>query len=109
MIVTDSDELAEKIRLQRSHGMTSLTCDRHQGHAFSYDVLKLGYNYRIDELHAALGLEQLKKLERNNTRRRELTQAYWRALEPLGIGLPFSKTEQGKPSYHLLPILLPKA
>jgi len=107
MIVTDSDELAECIRLQRSHGMTTLTYDRHKGHAFTYDVLKLGYNYRIDELRAALGLEQLKKLERNNARRRELTLAYWRALEPLGIGLPFSHTEQGKPAYHLLPILLP--
>jgi dTDP-4-amino-4,6-dideoxygalactose transaminase len=107
MVVTDDDALAERIRLQRSHGMTSLSYDRHKGHAFSYDVVQLGYNYRIDEIHAALGLTQLEKLARNNTRRRELTYAYWKALKPLGVGLPFSQTEQGLPSYHIFPMLLP--
>jgi len=107
MLVTDSDALAEKIRLQRSHGMTSLTYDRHKGHNFSYDVVDLGYNYRIDEIRSALGLAQLKKLERNNALRHELTMAYWEALEPLGVGLPFSTTRQGQPSHHIFPILLP--
>jgi dTDP-4-amino-4,6-dideoxygalactose transaminase len=63
MIVTNDDALAEKFRLLRSHGMTSLTWDRHQGHAWSYDVVELGYNYRIDEIRSALGREQLKKLD----------------------------------------------
>ena len=62
MIVTDRDDLAERIRLMRSHGMTTLTYDRHKGHAYSYDVVELGFNYRIDEIRSALGLEQLKKL-----------------------------------------------
>ena len=44
MLVTDDDNLAEKFKLLRSHGMTSLTWDRHQGHAWSYDVVDLGYN-----------------------------------------------------------------
>src|SRR3972149_1627279 len=66
MIVTDRDDLAEQIRLLRSHGMTSLTWDRHRGHAHSYDVVALGYNYRIDEIRSALGRVQLKKLEKNN-------------------------------------------
>jgi dTDP-4-amino-4,6-dideoxygalactose transaminase len=48
MLATDDDSLAEKLRLLRSHGMTSLSWDRHQGHAYSYDVVDLGYNYRID-------------------------------------------------------------
>jgi dTDP-4-amino-4,6-dideoxygalactose transaminase len=107
MVVTNSDELADHIRLQRSHGMTSLTYDRHKGHAFSYDVVTLGYNYRIDEIRSALGLVQFQKLERNNNRRRELTYKYWRELDSLGIGLPFSQSNQGKPSYHIFPILLP--
>ncbi len=107
MLVTSDEKLAEKIRLQRSHGMTSLTYDRYKGHAFSYDVVDLGYNYRIDELHSALGLTQLQKLERNNARRAELTQAYWQALVPLGVGLPFSTTMKGQPSYHIFPMLLP--
>jgi len=108
MVLTDHEDLANLIRLRRSHGMTSLTYDRHKGHAFSYDVVDLGYNYRIDELRAALGVSQLKKLERNNNRRRDLTHAYWCALDGLGVGLPFSQTEQGQPSYHIFPMLLPE-
>ncbi len=59
MVVTDDDELARKIKTVRSHGMTTLTWDRHQGHSFSYDVVARGYNYRLDEMRAALGLVQL--------------------------------------------------
>ena len=106
MVVTDQDELAEKIRLQRSHGMTSLTYDRHKGHAFSYDVVELGYNYRIDEIRSALGLVQLKKLSALNAERERLTHRYWRALSDLGVELPFKQTEKGTPSYHIFPMLL---
>ena len=56
MVVSNNEELANKIRLLRSHGMTSITWDRHQGHAWSYDVVDLGYNYRIDEIRSALGV-----------------------------------------------------
>ena len=52
------------MRLARSHGMSSLTWDRHRGHSLSYDVTRLGYNYRIDEMRAALGLVQLARLPR---------------------------------------------
>jgi dTDP-4-amino-4,6-dideoxygalactose transaminase len=117
MLLTGSDHLAEKLRLLRSHGMTSLTYERHKGHAFSYDVVDLGYNDRIDELRAALGVAQLKKLEGNNLRRSELTRAYWQSLATLceatsgealpGIGLPFSQMMHGQPACHIFPILLP--
>ncbi len=63
MVLTNSDELAEKVRIMRSHGMTSLTWDRHKGHASTYDVVALGYNYRIDEIRAAIGIEQLKNCQ----------------------------------------------
>jgi dTDP-4-amino-4,6-dideoxygalactose transaminase len=53
MVVVDDDEAAERIRLMRSHGMTTLTWDRHRGHASGYDVVMLGYNHRIDEPRAA--------------------------------------------------------
>jgi len=72
MVVTNRADLAERVRLLRSYGMTTLTWDRHKGHGGSYDVMNPGYNYRLDELHAALGRAQLKKLERNNQRRRNL-------------------------------------
>ncbi len=109
MLVTQQDRLAEKLRLLRSHGMTSLTWDRHQGHAYSYDVIDLGYNYRIDEIHSALGLAQLSKLAANNLKRGELTQAYWQALADQPLTLPFrsSRLPGSLPACHIFPILLP--
>ena len=107
MVVTNHDDLAEKIRLIRSHGMTSLTWDRHHGHAYSYDVVELGYNYRIDEIRSALGMVQLQKLTKNNERRKAITQSYWSAFEGKGFGLPFSKSN-GIPSYHIFPLILPE-
>jgi dTDP-4-amino-4,6-dideoxygalactose transaminase len=76
MLVTARDDIAEKVRLLRSHGMTSLTWERHQGHAYSYDVVDLGYNYRIDEIRSALGMVQLNKLDGNNKQRKYLTDLY---------------------------------
>lgn len=109
MLTTESDELYEKLRIFRSHGMTTLTWDRHKGHAWSYDVVDLGYNYRIDEIRAALGLEQLKKLPRNNARRAELTQLYRETMQEAApeITIPF-ESHPGQSSHHILPALLPK-
>lgn len=108
MLTTDQPELFEKLRVLRSHGMTTLTWDRHKGHAWSYDVVDLGYNYRIDEIRAALGLAQLKKLDRNNDRRRELTRLYRDTMQELApeVSIPFA-SHAGISSCHILPALLP--
>jgi dTDP-4-amino-4,6-dideoxygalactose transaminase len=106
MLVTDRDDVAEKVRLLRSHGMTSLTYDRHQGHAYSYDVVDLGYNYRIDEIRSALGIEQLKKMADNNALRKTWTERYWKSLNGIGVGLPF-EGKAGSSACHIFPILLP--
>jgi dTDP-4-amino-4,6-dideoxygalactose transaminase len=109
MIVTNRDDLAERLHSLRSHGMTSLTWDRHRGHAHSYDVVALGYNYRIDEIRSALGLAQLEKLERNNERRRQLTAEYRRLLAQVPhISLPFVD-HPGVSACHLFPIVLDSA
>lgn len=111
MLVTNEEAIAQKVRLLRSHGMTSLTWDRHQGHAYTYDVVELGYNYRIDEIHSALGIVQLRKLARNNERRKEITQVYWQILKDSLLGLPFQTQATQlsvKPAFHILPIVLPK-
>jgi len=109
MIVTNDDVLAEKFRLLRSHGMTSLTWDRHQGHAWSYDVVELGYNYRIDEIRSALGREQLKKLDGFNARRREITNRYRELLSDLvpDVIVPF-KDHPGISAHHIMPVILPQ-
>jgi dTDP-4-amino-4,6-dideoxygalactose transaminase len=89
--------------------MTSLTWDRYQGHAWSYDVIELGYNYRIDEIRSALGVAQLKKLRNNNTIRRKLTDAYWRAMEEEipQVELPFRR-HRGESACHLMAVMLPE-
>ncbi len=109
MLTTDDKALAEKMRTLRSHGMTTLTWDRHQGHAWSYDVTDLGYNYRIDEIRSSIGREQLKKLERGNARRRELTGLYHRLLHQYApeINTPF-ENYPWRTSAHILPVLLPE-
>lgn len=107
MVTTDDDEVAKKIRLMRSHGMTSLTLNRHLGHAFSYDVVELGFNYRLDEMRSAIGMVQLEKLESNNIKRRRLAKLYWERLKDVpGVELPFIDNDMS--SYHFFPVLLNK-
>ena len=106
MVVTNDDELAEKMRTYRSHGMTTLTWDRHTGHDFSYDVVGPGFNYRIDDLRSSLGLAQLEKLDENNAKRRALWSLYRQKLDSIeGIALPFSHFK-GVSSCHIFPVLL---
>lgn len=107
MVITDREDYAARLKALRSHGMTTLTWDRHHGHAFSYDVTTLGYNYRIDEIHSALGLAQLAKLDKNNVRRGAITTQYRAGLAELrGVVTPFDPI-MGRPSYHIFPMLLP--
>ncbi len=109
MLVTNRDDIAEQVRLLRSHGMTTLTMDRHLGHAYTYDVIALGHNYRIDEIRSALGLAQLQKLSAGNSRRQVITEMYRKGLNQAGdgINLPFLNSP-GQSSYHIFPMLLPE-
>jgi dTDP-4-amino-4,6-dideoxygalactose transaminase len=108
MVATGDDELAARLRLLRSHGMTSLTWDRHKGHAWSYDVVAAGYNYRLDEVRAAIGRVQLAKVEAANQRRRTLDAIYRELLPAVApeLGMPYDVT-RGTPACHLRPVLLP--
>ena len=108
MIVTDSDRLAKRLKLLRSHGMTSVTLDRFKGHSYSYDVVDLGYNYRMTEISAALGILQLKKLPGANRKRKMLTDLYLTHLKGTdGLSIPFQDYPRSS-SHHLFPILLDK-
>ena len=110
MIVTDDDDLKERLRLLRSHGMTTLTWDRHRGHAHSYDVVTHGFNYRLDEIRAALGLVQLRRLPDENAGRAKVSRRYREALHgTAGITMPFPDPEaQERSSHHLAVVLLPE-
>ncbi|MEW6513525.1 MAG: DegT/DnrJ/EryC1/StrS aminotransferase family protein [Pseudomonadota bacterium] len=107
MVTTQKEPLAERLRRLRSHGMTTLTLDRHKGHAFSYDVVDLGFNYRMSELNAALGLCQLDRLPSGNARRVEIVARYRAQLAGIpGLRVPFAQP-RGIPVPHIMPVLLP--
>lgn len=107
MITTNNPELAEKIRLLRSHGMTTLTYERHKGHASGYDALMLGYNYRIDEIRSAIGLCQLKKIDRLNSARRQVYSWYKEVLmNNPNLIIPFANRDIEQSTCHIMPIIL---
>jgi dTDP-4-amino-4,6-dideoxygalactose transaminase len=107
MVTTRRPELADRLGWFRSHGMTTLTLDRHKGHAFGYDVVALGYNYRMSELNAALGLVQLARVRERNQLRAGLSATYRERLKAIeGLGVPFER-HRGEPAHHLMPVLLP--
>lgn len=106
MLVTDNPAYNEKARLLRSHGMTSLSYDRAMGHSTSYDVVALGFNYRMDDLRASLGIAQLNKLGPDLKRRSEVRQRYIRGLEGMeGLTVPFSG-HAGYVSNYIFPVVL---
>src|SRR6185436_12146770 len=76
MITTCDPEVAKRLRLLRSHGMTVTSWDATKDRPAHYDVLEIGYNFRFDDIRAAVGLAQLAKLEALNQRRAELVQRY---------------------------------
>jgi dTDP-4-amino-4,6-dideoxygalactose transaminase len=110
MIVTDDGELAARLRLLRSHGMTTLTWDRHRGHASSYDVVTAGFNYRLDEVRAVVGLVQLRRLPEENAARARITARYRESLNGRhGLTMPFRSGSAGRvSSHHLAVVLLPE-
>ena len=75
-VLTADEELAARVRSLRSHAMTSGTWDRHPGHEASYDVVDVGYNFRLDEPRAALGLARLPRLRDDIERRRAAVRRY---------------------------------
>jgi dTDP-4-amino-4,6-dideoxygalactose transaminase len=109
MVSTLDLELDKKLGYLRSHGMTTLTLDRHKGRAITYDVAQPGLNYRMDEMRAAIGAVQLNKLPAGNARRGELTERYRSNLRGSLVIIPFEdQSSKATSVYHILPVLLPE-
>lgn len=107
MVTTSDSGLADRLRLLRSHGMTTLTWQRHQGHASAYDVVQPGFNYRIDELRAAIASVQLRRLVGGNAARRAHAARYRERLGGAeGLSIPFSDDGQFEASAHHLAVVL---
>ena len=106
-LVTDDDELAERTRLLRSHGMTTLTWDRHRGHASGYDVVALGFNYRLDEPRAALARARLDRLDADTASRHEHVSRYRELLADVdGLALLRGLEPDERPAHHIFPVVL---
>ena len=105
MVLAKDSDVLQRMRSMRSHGMPTGTLDRHKGHAFSYDVTLLGYNYRMTELGATMGLVQLARLQEWNAYRKKLSD-YYRVLlkEQISeITIPFRQAHET--SAHIMPVL----
>jgi dTDP-4-amino-4,6-dideoxygalactose transaminase len=107
LVATADDEVADFVRSRRSHAMTSGTWDRHKGHALGYDVVGVGYNYRMDEPRAALLSARLPGLAKDIAQRRQVTRRYRELLADLdGLGLPYSDEQVGVSSCYVMPVML---
>src|ERR1700687_3799338 len=108
-IIAHSRSLRETIRQARSHGMTSSTRQRLDSRSPDYDVTMLGFNFRMDELRAAVGLAQLKRLPEWNDIRRRLSLRYRQLIAEHcpSVIVPFA--DPWPSAHHLMPVLLPTA
>ncbi len=105
MLISKSLGKHNLCKLLRSHGMSTLSWDKHKGHSFQYDVTQPGFNYRIDDIRSTLGLVQLKKLSHLNQRRKEVTNNYWNLLASLQqITLPFYSMNLPS-SHYIFPVV----
>jgi dTDP-4-amino-4,6-dideoxygalactose transaminase len=107
MVVTEDDDFAAKVRLLRSHAMTAISWDRQQGHASGYDVIDLGFNYRIDEPRAALASARLRRLDADNEKRAHAVSAYRGLLEPMeGVVATLPDAPTAHPAHHVFTVVL---
>jgi len=106
LLTTDDDAMAARAKLIRSHGMTTMSYQRAQGHATRYDVVESGWNYRIDDIRASLALVQESKLDKVLGYRKQKRDLYEKALADIeGIQVPFSGMSGGSANY-IMPIVL---
>lgn len=109
MVITNQASIAQSMRVLRHHGVTHSTWERHQGPPMSYDVVAPGWNFRPNELEAALGIAQIDKLEVNQWKRHGLVRRYQARLAEIPeVTVPFAHIKTWHfPACHVFPILLP--
>jgi perosamine synthetase len=101
MITTDDPQLAQRMRIFRNHGITSDHRQREQQGSWFYEMVDLGYNYRITDIQCALGLSQLRKLSAWVKRRQEIAQRYNAAFAEVPSVRPLQLRPEVSHAYHL--------
>ena len=106
MLVTNNEDIAKRVRSLRSHGMTSMSYQRASGHATSYDIVELGYNYRMDDLRASIGIAQLHHLKEDLIKRAKVRSWYIEALkDEHRVIVPFAGNKEFVSNY-IMPVVL---
>jgi perosamine synthetase len=104
MVTTDDAKLARQLRMFRNHGIDSDARERQANGHWSYEMVALGYNYRLTDIGCALGVSQLRKLETNLSRRQEIAARYTAAFQEIpGVVAPSVRSGMN-PAWHLYPI-----
>lgn len=106
MIVTNNEEIYNRLKLIRSHGMTTMSYQRASGHATSYDIAMLGFNYRMDDIRASLACVQLKKLRADLEKRVRVRKLYEEGLSGVERVIVPYKGYDDFVSNYIFPILL---
>ena len=104
MVTTHDPKLAETLRRFRNHGISSEARERQESGQWFYEMVLLGFNYRLTDIACALGLSQLGKLEANLARRREIAAQYLSALSGLSAVEAPTVRHRVNPAWHLFPI-----
>jgi perosamine synthetase len=106
MVTTNNSQFDETLRRFRNHGISSDARQRQASGQWHYEMVLLGFNYRLPDIACALGIEQLKKLDANLVRRREIARRYGAAFAEIpGVTAPTVKPD-ANPAWHLYPIRL---
>lgn len=106
MALTNNEKLDYKLKLLRSHGIThdkNLMLNKKMPD-FYYEQIELGFNYRMTDFQAALGLSQMSKIDEFLQKRRSLAQSYAQKLKALDITLPCADSNNNLSSWHLYQI-----
>ena len=106
MVATNDARLAETLRRFRNHGISSEARQRQEAGQWFYEMVLLGFNYRLTDIACALGLSQLEKLDANLARRRAIAAQYAEAFRDFSAIVVPAVREDVNPAWHLYPIRL---
>src|SRR5208282_6819093 len=106
MVTTNDAKLAETLRRFRNHGISSEARQRQESGQWFYEMVLLGFNYRLTDIACALGISQLEKLAANLARRREIAAQYTAAFRDLPAILVPTVRDGVGPAWHLYPVRL---
>src|SRR5437667_2502414 len=106
MVTTNNPQFAETLRRFRNHGISSGARQRQNAGQWHYEMVLLGFNYRLPDILCALGIQQLKKLDANLARRREIAARYSDAFRQIPGVIPPTVRAEANPAWHLYPIRL---